>query len=347
MSVPDAIVRVTVKRGTTKRGMTVNNYDIIGDIHGCATKLIALLAQLGYRRDDSSVYRHPERTAVFVGDLVDRGDEQLEVLTLVKAMVDAGSAHIVMGNHEFNAIAWAMGLRPHNEKNAKQHKAFLDQLSPVEQQKYVQWFKTLPLWLELPGPIRVVHACWHEESIDVVTAASGGPRLTTDQHYIDASDKEHPLYLAVETLLKGPEINLTDYGAGPYADKDGHTRTNARIRWWDHDATTLRDLAEVRGMLDVSGEPYPELPAVTVDDGDGPTFVYTDKIPLFYGHYWRRWEPVHRDDWTTYTACVDFSAVKGGTLVAYRWNGEPEIHWANYAPHDPAVVAPTPSDQTV
>ena len=52
-------------------------YDIIGDIHGCATKLKALLVELGYRQDGSGVYLHPERTAVFVGDLVDPGADGL------------------------------------------------------------------------------------------------------------------------------------------------------------------------------------------------------------------------------------------------------------------------------
>ena len=323
----------------------MDHYDIIGDVHGCATKLLALLGTLGYRRDEAGVYRHPESTAVFVGDLIDRGDEQLQVLQLDKAMVDAGSAHIVMGNHEFNAIGWNIKARNHTDKNRKQHAAFLDQLSPEEQQTYVDWFTTLPLWLELPGPIRVVHACWHEESIKVLEAACGGARLSNRQHFADAHDTEHPLYRAVETLLKGPEISLTKYGADPYADKDGHPRTNARIRWWDHDATTLRELAETRGVLTESGAPYPQLADCTVDEDDGPTYVYTDEVPLFYGHYWRQWDH-HRDEWTTYTACVDFSAVKGGSLVAYRWRGEPEIHWSNYVPHDPAVVDPTPSDHT-
>ena len=71
-------------------------YDIIGDIHGCAAELTALLGQLGYRPDDDGVHRHPERTAVFVGDLIDRGPGQLEVLRTVKAMVDAGAAKITM-----------------------------------------------------------------------------------------------------------------------------------------------------------------------------------------------------------------------------------------------------------
>ena len=47
----------------------MTKYDIIGDIHGCATELTTLLVQLGYRREDAGIHRHPERTAVFVGDL--------------------------------------------------------------------------------------------------------------------------------------------------------------------------------------------------------------------------------------------------------------------------------------
>ncbi len=67
-----------------------------------------------------------------------------------------------------------------------------------------------------------------------------------------------------------------------------------------------------------------------------------NKVPLFHGHYWREWEP-NKDDWTTYIACVDF---RGDTLVAYQWSGETEILWENYRPHDPQVVALTPSDET-
>lgn len=71
-------------------------FDIIGDVHGCAAELEALLAKLGY--DDG---RHPEgRTAVFVGDLVDRGPDSPGVLRRVMGMVEAGTALCVPGNHE-------------------------------------------------------------------------------------------------------------------------------------------------------------------------------------------------------------------------------------------------------
>ncbi|MGH7690260.1 MAG: metallophosphoesterase [Gemmatimonadaceae bacterium] len=91
---------------------------------------------------------------IFVVDLVDRGTEQLRVLEIVKQMVDAGSAQIVMGNHEFNAIAYSteypagsgQHLRKHSEKNTKQHREFLEQLTSAQRAYYVEWFKTLPLW---------------------------------------------------------------------------------------------------------------------------------------------------------------------------------------------------------
>ena len=73
-------------------------YDIIGDVHGCATQLEQLLADRGYQPNDwTGAYWHPDRRVVYIGDLIDRGSEQWRVLELVKNMVDSGSAHIVMG----------------------------------------------------------------------------------------------------------------------------------------------------------------------------------------------------------------------------------------------------------
>ncbi|MEU3911220.1 polynucleotide kinase-phosphatase [Streptomyces sp. NPDC029721] len=71
-------------------------FDIIGDIHGCSSELESLLAKLGY---EDGV--HPAgRTAVFVGDLVDRGPDSPGVLRRVMGMVGSGNALCVPGNHE-------------------------------------------------------------------------------------------------------------------------------------------------------------------------------------------------------------------------------------------------------
>ena len=327
----------------------MSGLDIIGDIHGHASKLEDRLLDLGYTVDpDTGAYRHADRRAVFVGDLIDRGPDQLRVLDIVKAMVDGGSAHIVMGNHEFNAIAYATEdphrpgehRRPHDQKNTAQHRAFLEQLTQQQRTYYTDWFMTLPLWLELDG-VRVVHACWHEPSRAVVRAELGGAQFTTVEQIVSATDGNSPLYEAVEVLLKGPEVSLVDYGLPAYRDKDGHRREKARARWWHRGATTLAELAEVRSFQTEDGKPYPPLPDVDVDPEDR-SYVYNDRVPVFYGHYWRTNTPVHLDDWTEYTACVDFSAGKGGTLVAYRWSGEATISLDRYVPHGADVVAQTP-----
>ncbi|MGV0626470.1 metallophosphoesterase [Mycolicibacter minnesotensis] len=328
-------------------GSEVQGYDIIGDVHGCADELERLLTQIGYEdASGTGEYRHPDRKVIFVGDLIDRGPGQLRVLQVAKAMVDAGGALIVMGNHEFNALSYhyeypagsGKHLRLHHDpdssrpdKNYQQHKEFLQQLADEQQRRYLDWFATLPLWLDLGG-LRVVHACWHPESMAVVQdrCKSDAPFADPD-HLVAANDRTDPLYRAIENLLKGPEISLVDHRQPEYKDKDGSPRGSARMRWWDDDARTLRDIAEMSSSYEtLAGERYPQLPEDELPAG-AKAFVYTGDVPVFYGHYWRTGSPVLGNDYTDRTACVDFSAVRGHPLTAYRWSvGEATINPGNY-----------------
>ena len=87
-------------------GLLINQaYDIVGDIHGHADALCRLLDKLDYAEIEG-VFRHLERKMIFVGDFIDRGPEQREVLRIARSMCEAGSASAVLGNHEFNAIGW-------------------------------------------------------------------------------------------------------------------------------------------------------------------------------------------------------------------------------------------------
>lgn len=340
MSVPPERIQMQAKGRSTLADSTVQGYDIIGDIHGCASQLEALLTELGYEMTEGTgEYRHPDRQAIFVGDLIDRDEEQLRVLEVVKAMVEAGSAQIVMGNHEFNALAyhteWPVGsgqyLRSRSPKHTGQHQEFLDQLDADQQRYYLDWFATFPLWLDLGG-LRVVHACWHDASIAVVQQLCGSAAPFADQvHLADANTKGHPLYDAIENLLKGPEISLVDHGQPAYMDKDGNSRCEARIRWWDSEARTLRDATAMDGaFMTLDGDPYPQLPDLELR-ADARSYVYTGEVPVFYGHYWRQGKPEPQKDWAERTACVDFSAVNpGGVLTAYRWSGETAINPVNY-----------------
>ncbi|MFG3473695.1 polynucleotide kinase-phosphatase [Streptomyces sp. NPDC047980] len=100
----DAAEIVLEKRYNDLRHLT-GPFDIIGDIHGCSSELDTLLARLGYV--DGA---HPEgRTAVFVGDLVDRGPDSPGVLRRVMGMVAGGNALCVPGNHENKLGRWLKG----------------------------------------------------------------------------------------------------------------------------------------------------------------------------------------------------------------------------------------------
>jgi protein phosphatase len=93
-------------------------FDLIGDVHGCADELEALLKQLGYVATEVPPepgwsplgYVHPAgRKAVFVGDLVDRGPRVVDTLSIVRNMVVAGSAICVPGNHDVKLLKKLQG----------------------------------------------------------------------------------------------------------------------------------------------------------------------------------------------------------------------------------------------
>jgi predicted MPP superfamily phosphohydrolase len=109
---------------------------------------------------------------LFLGDYIDRGPSIRKVLEIVRAMVEDGHALAIMGNHEYNALCFHFPeregghLRKHNIKNILQHIRTLAQFQnlQVEYEDYLDWFKTLPLFVELAG-FRAVHACWHARHI--------------------------------------------------------------------------------------------------------------------------------------------------------------------------------------
>ncbi|KRV51391.1 polynucleotide kinase-phosphatase [Wenjunlia vitaminophila] len=98
--------RIVLERRYNDLRERTGPFDIVGDVHGCRSELEELLGELGYvvRRDGAGRpvdAEHPQgRTAVFVGDLVDRGPDSPGVLRLVMGMVEAGHALCVPGNHE-------------------------------------------------------------------------------------------------------------------------------------------------------------------------------------------------------------------------------------------------------
>ena len=301
------------------------SYDVIGDVHGHADALTALLRRMGYA-DRAGAWRHPHRQAVFVGDLIDRGPQQLATVDIVRRMVDAGTAQVALGNHEFNAVAYATAsdggehLRRRSPKNRKQHAAFIGAVgldSPLHRE-LIDWFKTIPLWLELDG-LRVIHACWSEPDLAVMREHVSAANTLTDELVVDASNSAHQAYASVETLIKGPEVRIPN--GMKYHDKGRHTRTSVRLKWWDESATNWSDLLPPdQTVVDADGNVVDGLPDEPIPER--LLRRHDSDVPVIFGHYWFE-APLAVAN--PRALCVDYSAGTGGPLVAYRFDGESEL----------------------
>ena len=214
-------------------------YDIIPDIHGQAEKLKRALVNLGYEyRNGAWRHSEPNRTCIFLGDYVDRGENNAEVINIVRRMVEAGTAQAIMGNHELNAIHFHTSdpetgapLREHSLKNQNQHASFLKEfpVGDVKTAEAIAWMRSLPLFLELDG-FRAVHACWNEATItDLGKFAKNGQ--LSDEQFLDAADRNTELFDLVETTTKGPEARMPE-GYTIY-DKEGVGRKDVRLQWWN------------------------------------------------------------------------------------------------------------------
>ena len=314
---------------------STNGYDIIGDIHGHGTELIALLDNLGYFHDGIS-YCHPEgRRALFLGDFIDRGPHQRLVLQTVMPMVERGSARAIMGNHEFNAILFhtkdpenpGSWLRERSDKNINQHLAFLSEYlsRPEELANVIEWFKQLPLWIDIEEGPRLIHACWHDDHIESLRSQLGPGNTLTDELILEASRKETDAYTSIEVLLKGLEVPIRE----KFRDKDGNLRSEVRTRWWINGNANLQEVALPPSVSE-------RLPAEMLAANILPGYCPEEK-PVFFGHYWWKGKPEPLAD---NVACLDYSVAKGGSLVAYRWDRCKVLHHKKYvavSAHSPAA----------
>jgi hypothetical protein len=303
-------------------------YDLIGDVHGCAQSLERLLQQLGYQKR-SGVYRHRDRQAIFLGDIVDRGPRVREALHLVRDMVQQGSALMILGNHEFNAVAYSTPattpgeyLRPHTPANIRQISETLEQFAEYAQewQSFLRWFVELPLFLEIQHPLtqqvfRAVHACWDQQLINQHRVRYGDGHI--DWQFIYRSAQKGSLEaITKQRLTGGIDLPLPD--GETMVSSDGYVRRAFRTKFWGHEAQTY-------GQLLFQPDPIPEYIAkAEISPEHRALMVHYDQSqpPLFVGHYWLKGQP---RPLASNLARLDYSAVKYGRLVAYRMDGEAQL----------------------
>ena len=248
--------------------------DIIGDLHGNLLAFVRLARHLGYAVDSDigrGDWSHPEgRILVFVGDLIDRGNKSLELAELVMSLVEQGRALCLMGNHEYNLVAWRVLGHPPKHSNGPT-------IADVEErserwERVLGFFATLPIAIELPD-LRVIHAAWHRDAFAAVEPVLGREPQGLSSEFSDPIDvlEDHirlvspfvlepttglapglpsaPLLppandLPHEILLKGFERETPE----PFLDNDGKERRALRVRWWDEGAADVpRDRMTVYG----------------------------------------------------------------------------------------------------
>ncbi len=157
-------------------------FDIIGDVHGCCDELETLLERLGYSVAWSetdgertvSVAPPAGRTALFVGDLVDRGPRSPDVLRIAMAMAEAGDALVVEGNHENKLSKWLDGRNVKVGHGLQETIDQLEQASGAFRSRVQSFLKDLRshYWLD-GGKLCIAHAGLRE---DLIGRGSGAVR---------------------------------------------------------------------------------------------------------------------------------------------------------------------------
>ncbi|MCY1404185.1 Bis(5'-nucleosyl)-tetraphosphatase PrpE [asymmetrical] [compost metagenome] len=300
------------------------SYDLIGDVHGCAHTLEHLLDMLGYRRQ-GGVWRHPQRMALFLGDIIDRGPRIREALHIVHDMVEAGQARCLMGNHEFNALGWSTPAPPESGKqfvreHTPRHARLIDETltqfahHPTDWHDFLEWFYELPLFLDA-GRFRLVHACWDASLIQALRGHH--PNGCIDQHFVQAAAVPGSFACTVfDRLLRGTDMRLPD--GLTLTGGDGLTRAFFRTKFWEEDPQTYGDIVF---QPDALPERVAKTP-LTASQKNALLRYGTDEPMLFVGHYWRSGKP---SPIRPNLACLDYSAVLYGKLVAYRLDEETQL----------------------
>lgn len=131
--------------------------DIVGDVHGCADELMALMRRTGYviepfdpRKSKPIRFSHPEgRRLIFLGDLTDRGPFSDIVLRLAMGGLISGTSSTILGNHDWKLFRLLRGQKVSVSSDLQ---STLDQIK-----KFGQPFvnRVLTFYLGAPHQIRV------------------------------------------------------------------------------------------------------------------------------------------------------------------------------------------------
>ena len=287
--------------------------DFIGDIHGHLPDLERLFIKLGYEKIED-IYVHSERIPVFLGDYINRGPDILGVLKLVRDMQLSGNAYALMGNHEFNFLAYHfkdeqnIPFRPNTERYygyIRETKDPLEKHNLLE--TYLEWMSNLPLIIKSDS-FNAVHAQWNE-ILELELKKSGIEKL--DQDGMRKIHLNSSLLESVSSVVKGSEHKITDFFIDKY--NFDFRQPFERIVWWKNSRSN-----KIMDWLDVDPINHP----ILIDRSDFSNIEDYDDAnkPTFFGHYWL--DPKNIGIISQNLCCLDYSVAKGGVIGAYSFDGE-------------------------
>ena len=281
------------------------SFDFIGDIHGHYSKFIQLLNKLGYSyNSELNTYSHPDkRKIVVLGDFVNVGMQNNEVLACLQNMHQKGDAYIISGNHEyFLALLYTKTL--HNKHTLwyyiqrDYYPIYIEFINKKELlYSYIEWILELPIFLDF-GNCKAIHAIWDENDIELVKNHN--------------SIKKMIKFISINPEFK-ERLNKIIMGVTYKLKKANHHKpTFFRFKWWeDIENTPIHQLFMHK---------FEQFPVEMEKDIDVHTLkINTTPYPVFFGHYNLQGFPYLTNKTK---CCLDFGGAKGGYLTSYRWDNE-------------------------
>jgi bis(5'-nucleosyl)-tetraphosphatase (symmetrical) len=224
----------------------------IGDVQGCYKELRELVAQLKFSADRDRIW--------FVGDLVNRGPQSVEVLRFVRALGD--NAVVVLGNHDLHLLAVACGAQRKRKSDTVD-----DIFAAADRDTLLEWLIHRPLAHHEHGDL-MVHAGlvpqWTvgialELAREVEAALQTDPRALFDNMYGDepkrwSNDLEGTdrLRFAINVLTR-LRVCTSDGEVDLKMKGKPHKGHSALRPWFEHDSRKSRDTRIVFGHWSALG----------------------------------------------------------------------------------------------
>jgi bis(5'-nucleosyl)-tetraphosphatase (symmetrical) len=251
----------------------------IGDVQGCYDELLQLMETFCFDEACDHLW--------FTGDLVNRGNQSLEVLRFVKSL--GNRATIVLGNHDLHLLAVATGVSHLRAKDS-----FMDVLEAYDRDSLLSWLLQRPL----------LH---HDARLGYTLIHAGLPPQW-DLPIAQACAAEG------ERLLRSGDA--TGFFQRMYGDEPREWRDDLggmeRLRFIINCFTRLR-YCDSRGRLALRNKGIPGSQATD----DMPWFQVPDRksadLKIIFGH----WSTLGRFSGDG-VYCLDSGCVWGGSLTALR-----------------------------